>query len=215
VAQEKEPDKPQPGINIPMVGAGADKVDVMSRLLQDRIILLGSQVDDAIANVLVAQMLYLAGEDPDKDITMYINSPGGSVSAGMAIFDTMQFIPCDVKTVCFGTAASMGAFLLSAGTKGKRQALPNSRIMIHQPLGGAQGQADDIEIQAQEILYIRSLLNSYLSEFTGQQLDKIEKDCDRDYFMSSEDAVKYGIIDSVMPSKIKTPQLKRPNLMEA
>jgi ATP-dependent Clp endopeptidase proteolytic subunit ClpP len=212
VAQQKPPGKP-PGM--PMVGAGDDKVDVMSRLLRDRIIVLGQQVDDEIANVLVAQMLYLAGDDPTADITMYINSPGGSVSAGMAIFDTMQFIPCDVKTVCFGTAASMGAFLLGAGTKGKRQSLPNSRIMIHQPLGGAQGQADDIEIQAQEILYIRSLLNQYLSDFTGQSLTKIEQDCDRDYFMSAPDAKTYGIIDEVLRSKIPTPNLQRPNLMEA
>jgi ATP-dependent Clp endopeptidase proteolytic subunit ClpP len=213
VTSQQRPQGPPKGM--PMVGAGDDKVDVMSRLLRDRIIVLGSQVDDDIANVLVAQMLYLAGEDPEKDITMYINSPGGSVSAGMAIFDTMNFIPCDINTICFGTAASMGAFLLGAGTKGKRKALPNSRIMIHQPLGGAQGQADDIEIQAQEILYIRSLLNQYLSDFTGQPLEKIEKDCDRDYFMSAADAKEYRIIDEVLASKIKTPQLKRPNLMEA
>lgn len=210
---EKAPEK-TPGISLPTVGIGDDKVDVMSRLLRDRIIILGQQVDDTIANLLVAQMLYLAQEDPEKDITMYINSPGGSVSAGMAIFDTMQFVPCDINTVCFGGAASMGAFLLGAGTKGKRRALPNSRIMIHQPLGGAQGQADDIAIQAQEILFIRSLLCEYMSDYTGQPLDKIEKDCDRDYFMTAEEAKTYGIIDEVLPSKVRTPQLKRPNLME-
>jgi|Transcript_84105 ATP-dependent Clp endopeptidase proteolytic subunit ClpP len=213
---EEKPEEPKapPGVNLPMVGAGDDKVDVMSRLLRDRIILLGSQVTDEIANVLVAQMLYLAGEDPEKDITMYINSPGGSISAGMAIFDTMNFIPCDVSTVCFGGAASMGAFLLGAGTKGKRRALPNSRIMIHQPLGGAQGQADDIQIQAQEILYLRSLLNEYISDHTGQPLDKIGKDTDRDFFMTAQEAKEYGIIDEVLGSKIRIPQLKRPDLME-
>lgn len=212
--QQKEPPKKPPGINLPMVGAGDDKIDVMSRLLRDRIILLGQQVDDEIANVLVAQMLYLAGEDPDADITFYINSPGGSVSAGMAIFDTMNFVPCDINTICFGTAASMGAFLLGAGTKGKRRSLPNSRIMIHQPLGGAQGQADDIQIQAQEILFIRKLLNEYMSDATGQPLDKIEKDTDRDNFMTAAEAKEYGIIDEVLPSKIRIPDLKRPNLMD-
>lgn len=212
--QQKEPPKKPPGINLPMVGAGDDKIDVMSRLLRDRIILLGQQVDDEIANVLVAQMLYLAGEDPDADITFYINSPGGSVSAGMAIFDTMNFVPCDINTICFGTAASMGAFLLGAGTKGKRRSLPNSRIMIHQPLGGAQGQADDIQIQAQEILFIRRLLNEYMSDATGQPLDKIEKDTDRDNFMTAAEAKEYGIIDEVLPSKIRIPDLKRPNLMD-
>jgi len=212
--QQKDTPKKPPGINLPMVGAGDDKIDVMSRLLRDRIILLGQQVDDEIANVLVAQMLYLAGEDPDADITFYINSPGGSVSAGMAIFDTMNFVPCDINTICFGTAASMGAFLLGAGTKGKRRSLPNSRIMIHQPLGGAQGQADDIQIQAQEILFIRKLLNEYMSDATGQPLDKIEKDTDRDNFMTAAEAKEYGIIDEVLPSKIRIPDLKRPNLMD-
>jgi len=184
----------------------------MSRLLRDRIVLLGQQVDDEIANTLVAQLLYLANEDPEKDITMYINSPGGSVSAGMAIFDTMQFIPCDVQTVCFGTAASMGAFLLGAGVKGKRKSLPNARIMIHQPLGGAQGQASDIEIQAKEILYIRALLCEYIADYTGQPVDKIEDDCDRDFFMTPEEAKDYGIIDEVLSSKVRIASPAQPML---
>merc|ERR1719443_1517973 len=192
---------PKPIMPLPMVGTGDDKVDVMSRLLRDRIMLLGSQVDDEVANVLVAQLLYLANEDANKDITMYINSPGGSVSAGMAIFDTMQFIPCDTNTVCFGTAASMGAFLLGAGTKGKRRSLPNSRIMIHQPLGGAQGQAADIEIQAKEILFIREVLNTYIAEYCDQPKDKVEADCDRDFFMTAEEALDYGIIDEMITTK--------------
>ena len=183
-------------------------MDVLSRLLKDRILLLGQGVDDEVANVLVAQLLYLANEDPDKDITLYINSPGGSVSAGMAIYDTMQYVPCDVSTVCFGMAASMGAFLLGAGAKGKRRALPNSRIMIHQPLGGAQGQAADIEIQAKEILFIREVLNTYIAEYCDQPKDKIEADCDRDFFMTPEEAVEYGIIDEVV--KTKTSHMKKP-----
>jgi ATP-dependent Clp endopeptidase proteolytic subunit ClpP len=210
---ERKPSKRPPGINIPMVGAGDDKVDVMSRLLRDRIILLGQQVDDEIANLLVAQMLYLAKEDPEADINFYINSPGGSVSAGLAIFDTMQYVPCDINTICFGTAASMGAFLLGAGTKGKRRSLPNSRIMIHQPLGGAQGQAADIEIQAKEILYIRELLCQYISDYTGQTIEKIRADCDRDYFMTAEQAKDYGIVDEVLPSKIRVPKVERPDLL--
>merc|ERR1719174_1301177 len=164
-----------PPVQMPMVGDG--KLDVMSKLLQDRIIICGGEVKDEMAQVLIAQMLFLASESND-DITMYINSPGGSVSAGMAIFDTMQFIPCEVSTVCFGMAASMGAFLLGAGAKGKRKSLPNARIMIHQPLGGAQGQAADIEIQAKEILFIKACLNKYMSLYTGQPLDKIQDDCD-------------------------------------
>eukprot|EP00577_Skeletonema_sp_RCC1716_P033792 CAMPEP_0113434450 /NCGR_PEP_ID=MMETSP0013_2-20120614/35600_1 /TAXON_ID=2843 ORGANISM="Skeletonema costatum, Strain 1716" /NCGR_SAMPLE_ID=MMETSP0013_2 /ASSEMBLY_ACC=CAM_ASM_000158 /LENGTH=296 /DNA_ID=CAMNT_0000324461 /DNA_START=8 /DNA_END=899 /DNA_ORIENTATION=+ /assembly_acc=CAM_ASM_000158 len=173
----------------------------LSRLLQDRIILLGQGVDDEIANVLCAQLLYLANEDPTKDITLYINSPGGSVSAGMAIYDTMQYVPCDVSTVCFGMAASMGAFLLGAGAPGRRRALPNARIMIHQPLGGAQGQAADIEIQAKEILFIREVLNTYIAEYCDQPKDKIEADCDRDFFMTAEEAVDYGIIDEMITTK--------------
>jgi len=209
------PSKPGPGrspMPLPMVGAGDDKVDVFSRLLRDRILLLGSQVDDEVGNLLVAQMLYLGNEDSSADMTLYINSPGGSVSAGMAIFDTMQFVPCDTNTVCFGTAASMGAFLLGAGTKGKRRSLPNSRIMIHQPLGGAQGQAADIEIQAKEILFIRALLCEYIADYTGQPVDKVEDDCDRDFFMTPEEAKDYGIIDEVLSSKMRVPTPSRPEL---
>jgi len=201
--RRKNPDEqPNRGpVRMPVVDDGTSQKDVISRLLQDRIILLGSGVDADIANVLVAQLLYLANEDPTKDITLYINSPGGSVSAGMAIYDTMQYIPCDVSTVCFGMAASMGAFLLGAGAPGKRRALPNSRIMIHQPLGGAQGQAADIEIQAKEILFIREVLNTYIAEYCDQPKDKIEADCDRDFFMTAEEAVDYGIIDEMITTK--------------
>merc|ERR1719453_239268 len=206
---------PRPLAPLPMVGSGEDKVDVISRLLRDRILLLGSGVDDEIGNVLVAQLLYLANEDAGKDMTMYINSPGGSVSAGMAIFDTMNFVPCDINTVCFGTAASMGAFLLGTGTKGKRRSLPNSRIMIHQPLGGAQGQAADIEIQAKEILFIRALLCEYIADYTGQPVEKIEDDCDRDFFMTPEEAKDYGIIDEVLSSKMRVPNPGRPELIGA
>ena len=186
---------------MPVIDTDNGQMDVISRLLKDRILLLGQQVDDEVANVLVAQLLYLANEDPTKDITLYINSPGGSVSAGMAIYDTMQYVPCDVSTVCFGMAASMGAFLLGAGAKGKRRSLPNSRIMIHQPLGGAQGQAADIEIQAKEILFIREVMNTYTAEFCGQAKDKVELDCDRDFYMTPEEAVEYGIIDEVIVTK--------------
>jgi len=215
--RRKEPSTPgpRPFVPLPMVGSGDDKMDVLSRLLKDRILLLGQGVDDEVANLLVAQLLYLANDDQEKDITMYINSPGGSVSAGMAIFDTMQFVPCDVNTVCFGTAASMGAFLLGAGTKGKRRSLPNSRIMIHQPLGGAQGQAADIEIQAKEILFIRALLCEYIADYTGQPVEKIEDDCDRDFFMTPEEAKDYGIIDEVLASKMRVPKVGRPELMAA
>lgn len=218
--RRKEPPSPntpsRPGfLPLPMVGSGDDKMDVMSRLLRDRILLLGQGVDDEVANLLVAQLLYLANEDAQKDITMYINSPGGSVSAGMAIFDTMQYVPCDINTVCFGTAASMGAFLLGAGQKGKRRSLPNSRIMIHQPLGGAQGQAADIEIQAKEILFIRALLCEYIADYTGQPVDKVEDDCDRDFFMTPEEAKDYGIIDEVLISKVRIPSVARPELMIA
>ncbi|EWM22074.1 hypothetical protein NSK_006704 [Nannochloropsis salina CCMP1776] len=197
-------DEPKPErfpVRLPVIETQTGQIDVLSRLLKDRILLLGQQVDDEVANVLVAQLLYLAQEDKEKDITLYINSPGGSVSAGLAIYDAMQFVPCDVATVCFGMAASMGAFLLGAGAKGKRRSLPNARIMIHQPLGGAQGQAADIEIQAKEILFVRSLLNSYISEYTGQPIDKIQEDCDRDFFMTPEEAVAYGMIDSIVTTK--------------
>ncbi len=173
--RRKEPEKPERfPVRLPVIETQTGQIDVLSRLLKDRILLLGQQVDDEVANVLVAQLLYLAQEDKEKDITLYINSPGGSVSAGMAIYDAMQFVPCDVSTVCFGMAASMGAFLLGAGARGKRRSLPNARIMIHQPLGGAQGQAADIEIQAKEILFVRALLNSYISEYTGQPVEKIQ-----------------------------------------
>lgn len=186
---------------MPIVESGDGQMDVVSRLLQDRILLLGQQVNDDVANVLVAQLLYLANSDPQEDITLYINSPGGSVSAGMAIYDAMQYVPCDVSTVCFGTAASMGAFLLGAGARGKRKSLPNARIMIHQPLGGAQGQAADIEIQAKEILFVRQQLNTFIADYTGQPMAKVEEDSDRDFFMTPEEAVEYGIIDEVIKTK--------------
>merc|ERR1711990_93579 len=188
----------RPVIMPTVTGSNGEQIDVVSRLLKDRILLLGSEVNDEVGNVLVAQMLYLANEDPEADITLYINSPGGSVSAGMAIYDTMQFIPCDVSTVCFGMAASMGAFLLGAGAPGKRKSLPNARIMIHQPLGGAQGQAADIEIQAKEILFTKAVINTYMAEYTGQPADKLAEDTDRDFFMSAKDAVSYGLIDAII-----------------
>jgi len=209
--RRKNPDEtPAPPVRMPVIDTDNGQMDVISRLLKDRILLLGQAVDDEVANVLVAQLLYLANEDPEKDITLYINSPGGSVSAGMAIYDTMQYVPCDVATVCFGMAASMGAFLLGAGARGKRRALPNSRIMIHQPLGGAQGQAADIEIQAKEILFIREVLNTYIAEYTDQPKSKIEADCDRDFFMTPEEAVEYGIIDEVV--KTKTSHIVKPEM---
>jgi ATP-dependent Clp protease protease subunit len=187
---------------VPMVveqsGRGERAYDIYSRLLKERVIFLVGPVNDMTANLIVAQMLFLESENPDKDISLYINSPGGSVSAGMAIFDTMQFIKPDVSTLCTGLAASMGAFLLAAGTKGKRFSLPNSRIMIHQPLGGAQGQASDIEIQAREILYLRERLNAILAEKTGRSVDQISKDTDRDNFMSADAAAEYGLIDKVL-----------------
>jgi ATP-dependent Clp protease protease subunit len=180
---------------------GERAFDIYSRLLRDRIIFLGTQVDDDISNLIVAQMLYLESEDPEKDIYLYINSPGGSVYAGMAIYDTMQHIQPDVSTICIGLAASMGAFLLAGGTKGKRIALPHARIMIHQPLGGAQGPATDIEIQAKEILYIKNSLNSLLAQHTGQPLERIERDTDRDNFMTPEQAKDYGLIDQVISKR--------------
>jgi len=187
---------------VPMVieqsGRGERAYDIYSRLLKERIVFLVGPVNDQMANLIVAQLLFLESENPDKDISLYINSPGGSVSAGMAIFDTMQFIKPNVSTLCTGLAASMGAFLLAAGEKGKRFSLPNSRIMIHQPLGGAQGQASDIEIQAREILYLRKRLNGILAERTGKSIEEISKDTDRDNFMSAEAAVSYGLIDQVL-----------------
>ena len=179
-------------------GRGERAFDIYSRLLRERIIFLGTEVNDQVSDSLVAQLLFLEAEDPSKDIQIYINSPGGSVTAGLAIYDTMQQITPDIVTICFGVAASMGAFLLSGGTKGKRLALPNSRIMIHQPLGGAQGQAVEIEIQAKEILYLKETLNKLLSEHTGQPLEKIVEDTERDYFLSPYEAVNYGLIDKVI-----------------
>ena len=179
-------------------GRGERAFDIYSRLLRERIIFLGTGINDQVSDSLVAQLLFLEAEDPEKDIQIYINSPGGSVTAGMAIYDTMQQISPDIVTICFGVAASMGAFLLSGGTKGKRLALPNSRIMIHQPLGGAQGQAVEIEIQAKEILFLKKTLNSLLAEHTGQTLEKINEDTERDYFLSPSEAVQYGLIDKVV-----------------
>lgn len=187
---------------VPMVveqsGRGERAYDIYSRLLKERVIFMVGEVNDQTANLVVAQLLFLESENPDKDISLYINSPGGSVSAGLAMYDTMQFVKPDVSTLCMGMAASMGAFLLAAGAKGKRYALPNSRIMIHQPLGGARGQASDIEIQAREILYLRERLNTILSEVTGQPVDKIARDTDRDNFMSGDQAKEYGLIDKVL-----------------
>ncbi|OGA82997.1 MAG: ATP-dependent Clp endopeptidase, proteolytic subunit ClpP [Burkholderiales bacterium RIFCSPHIGHO2_01_FULL_63_240] len=190
---------------VPMVieqsGRGERAYDIYSRLLRERVIFLVGPVNDATANLVVAQMLFLESENPDKDISFYINSPGGSVSAGMSIFDTMNFIKPDVSTLCMGMAASMGAFLLAAGAKGKRFALPNSKIMIHQPLGGAQGQATDIEIHAREILKTREQLNKILAERSGQPLDKIQNDTERDYYMTAEEAATYGLIDKVLEKR--------------
>jgi ATP-dependent Clp protease protease subunit len=190
---------------VPMVveqsGRGERAYDIYSRLLKERVIFLVGPVNDQMANLIVAQLLFLESENPDKDISLYINSPGGSVSAGLAIFDTMQFIKPDVSTLCTGMAASMGAFLLAAGAKGKRFSLPNSRIMIHQPSGGSQGQASDIEIQAREILYLRERLNNILAERTGRTAEQIAKDTDRDNFMSGDDAVAYGLIDKVLTNR--------------
>ncbi|RAL24489.1 ATP-dependent Clp endopeptidase proteolytic subunit ClpP [Thermoflavimicrobium daqui] len=190
-------------IVVEQTSRGERSYDIYSRLLKDRIILLGGPITDDSANLTVAQLLYLQAEDPNKDIHLYINSPGGSITAGMAIYDTMQHIKPDVSTICIGMAASMGAFLLAAGTKGKRLALPNSEIMIHQPLGGAQGQASDIEIRAKRILRMRENLNKMLADFTGQPLERIEKDTDRDNFMSANEALEYGIIDKVLVNESK------------
>ena len=181
---------------------GERSYDIYSRLLEDRIIFLADEVNDVTASLVVAQMLYLEAQDPDKDISFYINSPGGSISAGMAIYDTMNFIKCDVSTICIGMAASMGAFLLTAGTKGKRFALPNSEIMIHQPLGGAQGQASDIKIHAEHILRIRDKLNRILAEKTGKPLETIVADTERDNFMTAEEACAYGLIDKVISERL-------------
>jgi len=187
---------------------GERAYDIYSRLLKDRIIFLGSAIDDMVANLVIAQLLFLEAEDPDKDISIYINSPGGSISAGMAIYDTIQIIRPDVSTICVGLAASMGAFLLTAGTPGKRFALPNAEIMIHQPLGGTQGQATDIEIHARRIIRMKDSLNKILAERTGQKLDKIKADTERDYFMSAEEAKEYGIIDDIL-TQPKKPTAKK------
>ena len=181
---------------------GERAYDIYSRLLKERIVFLGSPVTDDIASLIIAQMLFLEAEDPDKDITFYINSPGGAVTAGLAIYDTMQYVRCDIVTLCMGQAASMGALLLAAGTKDKRYALPNSRILIHQPMGGFQGQATDIDIQAQEILRMRNDLNKILAAHTGQNIRKIKKDTERDYFMNADEAKKYGIIDNVLKKRV-------------
>jgi ATP-dependent Clp protease protease subunit len=187
---------------IPMVveqdARGERGYDIYSRLLKDRIVFLGTPVNDVVANSIIAQLLFLAAQDPEKDISLYVNSPGGSITAGMAIYDTMQFIKPDVSTICVGMAASMGAFLLTAGAIGKRYALPNSEVMIHQPLGGAEGQASDIEIRAKRILKLRDNLNKILAERSGQPLERIEKDTDRDYFMRAAEAAEYGLIDKVI-----------------
>ncbi|WP_174614244.1 ATP-dependent Clp endopeptidase proteolytic subunit ClpP [Virgibacillus ihumii] len=183
---------------IEQTNRGERAYDIYSRLLKDRIIMLGSGIDDNVSNSIVAQLLFLAAEDPDKDISLYINSPGGSITAGMAIYDTMQFIEPDVSTICTGMAASMGAFLLAAGEKGKRYALPNSEVMIHQPLGGTQGQATDIEIHAKRIIQMREKINQILSERTGQPMEVIDRDTDRDNFMTAEKSVEYGLIDKIL-----------------
>jgi len=190
---------------VPMVveqtSRGERAYDIYSRLLEDRIIFLGGEVYDGAADLIVAQMLFLEAKDPDKDIQLYINSPGGSVTAGLAIYDTIQYIRCDVSTICIGMAASMGAFLLASGTKGKRFALPNSEVMIHQPMGGARGQASDIKIHAEQILKLKKQLNLILSEKTGQPLERVENDTDRDFFMNAEQAKEYGIVDEVIASR--------------
>jgi ATP-dependent Clp protease protease subunit len=196
---------PTANLMVPMVveqtGRGERGYDIFSRLLKDRIVFIGTPIDDNVANLVIAQLLFLQMEDSKKDISLYVHSPGGYVTAGMAIYDTMQFMTCDVATYCIGQAASMGAVLLAAGTKGKRYALPNARIMIHQPLGGAQGQASDISIQAKEILRTKQRLNEILAFHTGQTVERLEKDTDRDNFMSAEDAKEYGLIDEVVKSR--------------
>ena len=202
-----QPFEPQGLGLVPMVveqsGRGERAYDIYSRLLKERVIFLVGPVNDSTANLVVAQMLFLESENPDKDIYLYINSPGGSVSAGLAIYDTMQFIKPDVSTLCIGQAASMGAFLLTAGAHGKRYCLPNSRVMIHQPLGGFQGQASDIAIHAKEILYLKARLNEMLAKHTGQSIDVIDRDTDRDNFMSADDSVNYGLVDKVLTSRIE------------
>ncbi len=196
-------------IVIEQTGRGERAFDIFSRLLKERIIFIGSPIDDTVASLAIAQLLFLEAEDPEKDIFLYLNTPGGYVSAGLAIYDTIQYIKPDVATICMGQAASMGAVLLASGAKGKRSALPHSRIMIHQPLGGAQGQASDIEIHAKEILTLRQKLNEILSFHTGQAMEKIEKDTDRNYFMSPEEAKDYGLIDEILAKKVKNQKKKK------
>ena len=191
-------------IVIEQTNRGERAYDIYSRLLKDRIIFLGAPIDDIFANLIIAQLLFLEAEDPEKDINLYINSPGGSVTAGLGIYDTMQYVKPAINTICLGQAASMGAFLLTAGTKGKRYALPNARVMIHQPMGGFQGQATEIDIHAREILKIRERLNEIMAKHTGQPLDKIAQDTERDYFMSSEEAKRYGLIDEVITRPLKS-----------
>ena len=201
---------------VPMVveqtNRGERSYDIYSRLLKERIIFISGEIENTMADLIVAQLLYLEAEDPTKDIQVYINSPGGSVNAGFAIYDTMQYIKCDVSTMCIGLAASMGAFLLAAGTKGKRFSLPNSDILIHQPLGGAQGQASDIQIHDEKILEIRERINNILAERTGQKLEKIEKDTDRDYYLNPKEAVEYGLIDKVVTSRDWGDSCKKTNM---
>lgn len=201
---------PQMNTFVPIVveqsSRGERSYDIYSRLLKDRIIFLGTEIDDYVANLVVAQLLFLYAEDPDKDISLYINSPGGSISSGMAIYDTMQYIRCDVSTICVGLAASMGAFLLSSGAKGKRYALPNSEVMIHQPSGGTRGQATDIEIQARRILHMKEKLNKILAENSGQPLSRIETDVERDFFMDADQARDYGLVDEVLIQANVTPK---------
>ena len=188
---------------VDQTNSGERSYDIYSRLLEDRIVFISGEIDDASANTIVAQLIYLEAKNPEKDICVYINSPGGSVTAGMAIYDTMKYVKCDVSTICIGLAASMGAFLLSAGTKGKRFCLPNSEVMIHQPLDGAQGQASDIEITANHILKTKKKMIEMLSKNTGQSIKKVEKDVDRDYFMTADEAVAYGLVDKVITRKTK------------
>lgn len=195
-------------IVVEQTGRGERAYDIFSRLLKERIIFIGMGIDDNVASLVIAQLLFLEADDPDKDIFFYLNTPGGYVASGLAIYDTMQYVRPDVATICMGQASSLGALLLAAGAKGKRSALPHARIMIHQPLGGAQGQATDIEIQTREILTLRERLNDILSKHTGQSLDKIDKDTDRNFFMSAEEAKAYGIIDEVLRSKSKTKKKK-------
>jgi ATP-dependent Clp protease, protease subunit len=201
------------GYLVPMVieqtGRGERAYDIYSRLLKDRIVFIGTPIDDTISNLIIAQILFLQMEDPTKDLNIYINTPGGSVTAGLAIYDTIQFVKCDVSTYCVGQAASMGALLLAAGTKGKRYSLPHARVMIHQPWGGAQGSASDISIHAKEILKLKEELNRILAKHTGQALERIEKDSDRDFFMSAQEAKEYGIVDQVIESKSDVPNSKK------